>query len=29
MSVQATKIPPPWHGWLCNTYDETPNVNLY
>jgi NADH:ubiquinone oxidoreductase subunit len=25
MSVQGTKIPPPWHGWLSYTYDETPN----
>jgi NADH:ubiquinone oxidoreductase subunit len=25
-SVQGTKIPPPWHGWLAYTYDEAPNV---
>ena len=27
-SLQATKIPPPWHGWLCNIYDEPPSVNI-
>jgi len=27
MSKQPTKIPPPWHGWLCNMYDDVPNVN--
>jgi NADH:ubiquinone oxidoreductase subunit len=26
MSLQGTKIPPPWHGWLAYTYDEPPNV---
>lgn len=28
MSNQGTKIPPPWHGWLAYTYDETPNVYM-
>jgi len=26
MSIQGTKIPPPWNGWLCYEYDDIPNV---
>ena len=26
MSNQPTKIPPAWNGWLCNMYDDIPNV---
>ena len=29
MSVQGCKIPPPWNGWLCYTYDDVPNVSYY
>lgn len=25
MSLQHLKIPPPYNGWLCYTYDEFPN----
>jgi len=27
MSIQGTKIPPPWFGWLGYEYDDIPNVN--
>lgn len=27
-SLQGTKIPPPWNGWLAYEYDDIPDVSL-
>jgi len=28
-SIQGSKIPPAWNGWLCGIYDDIPNVNNF